>query len=290
MNTISSKGSYLVITPYIYVPFVAWLVAQGIKMIIEVIKGDADLRYLYASGGMPSSHSAVVCCLAVYTLYHQGSMSSLFGVTAILAAIVMYDSFGVRRSAGEQAKTLNKLIGEMAHNGNLRKPDDYSRLHEILGHQPLEVLVGALLGVLIATLFSLDQLTPFINWLTAVPIKNEVYVVFAIGAAMMIAPIILWVAMRKKLKKNRKLSELNKYFVGSNIILGGVVLFAGFVAHEQIIPYGQRWAVISLFIMWLIALMIVAWRYLAIRKVVRFSDEIIATRKQDWLKKAGKKK
>lgn len=278
------------ITPYIYVPFVAWLVAQGIKMIIEVIKGDADLRYLYASGGMPSSHSAVVCSLAAYTFYHQGPMSPLFGVTAIFAAIVMYDSFGVRRSAGEQAKTLNKLVAEMAHNGNLRKPDDYSRLREILGHQPLEVLVGAAVGLLIATLFSLDQLTPFINWLTAVPVATEVYIIFGLGAAMIVAPIVIWVLTKKKLKKNRQLSELNKYFVGGNIILGVLILFAGFVAREQIAPYGQRWVVASLLVAWLIFMMIVAWRYLNLRKVSRFSEEMVSTRKQDWLKKAGKKK
>lgn len=278
------------ITPYIYVPFVAWLVAQGIKMIIEVIKGDADLRYLYASGGMPSSHSAVVCSLAAYTFYHQGPMSPLFGVTAIIAAIVMYDSFGVRRSAGEQAKTLNKLIGEMAHNGNLRKPDDYSRLREILGHQPLEVLVGALLGVVIATLFSLDQLTPFINWLTSIPSVLEVYLIFGLGALMIVIPILTWFLLKKKLKKNRALAELNKYFVGGNVILGILVLFAGFVAREQIIPYGQRWVAISLLAGWLIMMMIVAWRYMALRKVNRFSEEVVSTRKQDWLKKAGKKK
>lgn len=278
------------ITPYIYVPFIAWLVAQGIKMIIEVIKGDADLRYLYASGGMPSSHSAVVCSLAAYTFYHQGPMSPLFGVTAILAGIVMYDSFGVRRSAGEQAKTLNKLIGEMANNGNLRKPDDYSRLREILGHQPLEVLVGALLGVSIATLFSLDQLTPFISWLTTIPTQMEVYGMFALGGLIILGPIVLWMLLKKKLKKNRQLGELNKYFVGGNLILGIMMLFAGFVALEQIVPYGQRWVAISILVAWLIMSMIVAWRYIAIRKVYRYSDEIVSTRKQDWLKKAGKKK
>ncbi len=217
-------------------------------------------------------------------------MSPLFGVTAILAGIVMYDSFGVRRSAGEQAKTLNKLVSEMAHNGNLRKPDDYSRLREILGHQPLEVLVGAAVGLLIATLFSLDQLTPFINWLTAVPTTTEVYIIFALGSLILVTPIVVWVLTKKKLKKNRALAELNKYFVGGNVILGVLILFAGFVAKEQIAPYGQRWVVASLLVAWLIFVMIIAWRYLALRKVSRFSEDMVSTRKQDWLKKAGKKK
>ena len=155
------------ITPYLYVPLLAWVIAQGIKVSIEIIKGDADFKYLYASCGMTSAHSAVVCSLAGYTFYHQGISSPLFGVTAILAGIVMYDSFGVRRSSGEQAKTINRLIEEMTNNGTLRKPDDYNRLREILGHQPLEVIVGAILGGLVATLFSLDQLDPIIKWLTS---------------------------------------------------------------------------------------------------------------------------
>ena len=107
------------LTPYLYVPIVAWILAQLIKTTIEVIKGDVDIKYLYASGGMPSAHSAVVVSLAGYTFYNQGANSPLFGVTAIIAGIVMYDSFGVRRSSGEQAKMLNKLITEMAISGKL---------------------------------------------------------------------------------------------------------------------------------------------------------------------------
>jgi hypothetical protein len=98
------------------------------------------------------------------------------------------------------------------------------------------------------------------------------------------------VLAKKKLKRNRKLSELNKYFIGGNIILGILVLFAGFVAREQIAPYGQRWVVIGLLMAWLIFMMIIVWRYLNLRKVSRFSEAIITTRKQEWLRKAGKKK
>jgi len=278
------------ITPYLYVPVIAWLLAQLIKTTIEIIKGDADVKYLYASGGMPSAHSAVVVSLAGYTFYHQGANSPLFGVTAIIAGIVMYDSFGVRRSSGEQAKVLNKLIGDMAREGNLRKPDDYTKLREVLGHQPLEVIVGALLGGLVATLFSLDELSPIISWLTALPSKPEVYVVFGLAALIGLGSILYFVLAHKKLRKNKKIYELCKYALGTNIIVGLGLAFAGLVAFESIIPYGQRWLAIFVLAAWLIFMLIATWRWAGLQKAAKFDTEIVSERKKDWLKKAGKKK
>ena len=277
-------------TAYLYVPFIAWIVAQGIKMLIEIFKGEADLRYLYASGGMPSAHSAVVTSLAGYTFYHQGIDSPLFGVTAVFAAIVMYDSFGVRRSAGEQARTLNKLISEMAHNGNLRKPGDYNQLREILGHQPLEVIVGALLGGLVATLFSLDQLSPITDWLTQVPNNWQINLVFILGALLVLVPVIIRLALKKKIKSNKKLSYIFKFIIFGSAIAGVLVLFAGFVAREGIASYGQRWLSVSLLVTWFIYMLVVVWRWFNLKKVPRFSDQIVDVRKDAWLKKAGKKK
>lgn len=277
-------------TPYLYVPFVAWVVAQGIKMLIEIFKGEADLRYLYASGGMPSAHSAVVCSLAGYAFYHEGIDSPLFGVTAVIAAIVMYDSFGVRRSAGEQARTLNKLISEMSHNGNIRKPDDYNKLREILGHQPLEVIVGALLGGLIATLFSLDQISPIINWLTKPLAGVEIYLAYIIAAVLVLAPIVVRVAFNKKIKSDKKLRYIFKFVLFGSILAGILMAFAGFVASESIQLYSQRWVSISLLTVWVAYMLVVIWRWLNLRKVARFSDEMPNVRKEAWLKKSGKKK
>lgn len=277
-------------TAYLYVPLIAWAVAQGIKMLIEIFKGEADLRYLYASGGMPSAHSAVVTALAGYTFYHQGIDSPLFGVTAVFAAIVMYDSFGVRRSAGEQARTLNKLIAEMSHNGNLRKPDDYSQLREILGHQPLEVIVGAMLGGLVATLFSLDQLSPIINWLTATPNSWQIKFIYIIGALLVLLPVLLRVLLKKRIKSNKKLAYIFKFIIFGSVVAGVLVLFSGFVAQQSIANYGQRWFFVSLVSVWFIYILVVIWRWFNLKKVPRFSDEIINPRKDEWLKKAGKKK
>ena len=278
------------ITPYLYVPVIAWFLAQLIKTTIEIIKGDADVKYLYASGGMPSAHSAVVVSLAGYTFYHQGANSPLFGVTAIIAGIVMYDSFGVRRSSGEQAKTLNKLIGEMARTGNLRKPDDFARLREVLGHQPLEVIVGALLGALVATLFSLDELSPIINWLAALPSKPELYAIFALGILIALGTIVYFAIARKKIKRDKKIYELLKYVLGVNVIVGVFMLFAGLVSYESIAPYGQRWLSVFIMTAWLIFMLIAIWRWIGLQKVAKFDTDIVSERKQNWLKKAGKKK
>lgn len=278
------------ITPYLYVPLLAWLIAQLIKTIIEIIKGDADVRYLYASGGMPSAHSAVVCSLAGYTFYNQGIGSPLFGITAIIAGIVMYDSFGVRRSAGEQARTLNTLIAEMARTGNLRKPDEYGQLREILGHQPLEVIVGAILGGLVATLFSLNQLSPIINWLTASPSKLEIKVIFGIGVSMIVLSLGIFAAYKKKIKKDRELKKINTYFQLSNICLGITLLLAGLLANESILPYGQRWLAVAIMTIWALLMLIAIWRMSNLRKIARFSSPDDDSSKKAWLKKAGKKK
>ncbi len=278
------------ITPYLYVPLLAWLIAQLIKTAIEIIKGDADVRYLYASGGMPSAHSAVVCSLAGYTFYHQGINSPLFGVTAIIAGIVMYDSFGVRRSAGEQARTLNTLIAEMARTGNLRKPDDYGQLREILGHQPLEVIVGAILGGLVATLFSLNQITPIIKWLTSAPSKLEINIIFGVGAALIIVSLGIFAVYKKKIKKDRELKKINTYFQLSNISLGLSLLLAGLLANESILPYGQRWLAVTIMTIWALLMLIAIWRMANLSKIARFSSPDDDSSKKAWLKKAGKKK
>ncbi len=278
------------ITPYLYVPLLAWLIAQLIKTAIEIIKGDADVRYLYASGGMPSAHSAVVCSLAGYTFYHQGINSPLFGVTAIIAGIVMYDSFGVRRSAGEQARTLNTLIAEMARSGNLRKPDDYGQLREILGHQPLEVIVGAILGGLVATLFSLNQITPIIKWLTSAPSKLEINIIFGVGAALIIVSLGIFAVYKKKIKKDRELKKINTYFQLSNISLGLSLLLAGLLANESILPYGQRWLAVTIMTIWALLMLIAIWRMANLSKIARFSSPDDDSSKKAWLKKAGKKK
>jgi acid phosphatase family membrane protein YuiD len=102
-----------------------------------------NLRRFVETGGMPSSHAASVCTLSTMVGLNEGFRSSVFGVTLFFSLIVMYDAAGLRRAAGRHAVVLNRLIDE-----HFKNPEEGAqKLMELLGHTPLEVLVGALLGV-----------------------------------------------------------------------------------------------------------------------------------------------
>lgn len=122
----------------------AWLVAQLAKTIYELIRY-RKLRFnrLVSSGGMPSSHSALVSSLATATGRLTGVDSVAFAITIALAGIVMYDAAGVRRAVSIQARILNQMIDE-AFQG---KPFAEKRLRELIGHTPTQVIVGGLLGI-----------------------------------------------------------------------------------------------------------------------------------------------
>ncbi len=127
--------------------FVAWATAQILKVLIELLwKHRLDLRLLTSAGGMPSSHSATVCGLATAIALHDGLSSSLFAVSIVLAVVVMYDAAGVRRAAGIQAQILNQIIDELFQG----HPISETHLRELLGHTPIQVIVGAVLGIALA--------------------------------------------------------------------------------------------------------------------------------------------
>lgn len=122
----------------------AWAIAQVSKTIYECIRyRELKFSRLVSSGGMPSSHSALVTSLATAAGRVSGLSSPLFAVAAVLAAIVMYDAAGVRRAVSIQARILNQMIDD-AFQG---KPFAEKRLRELIGHTPVQVLVGALLGI-----------------------------------------------------------------------------------------------------------------------------------------------
>lgn len=134
---------------WLWIPVNTWFVVQCMKIIIELIKSKKlNLRRIVGSGGMPSSHSAFVCSLATTIGITEGVSSPLFAMAVALSAIVMYDAAGVRRAAGKQAKILNQIIESEGENINVQE-----KLIELLGHTPLEVCVGALVGIVMAFLF-----------------------------------------------------------------------------------------------------------------------------------------
>ena len=130
----------------------AWAVAQMSKIIIELIQlHKLDIRRIVSSGGMPSSHSALVMGLATATGRLEGVASAAFAISIVLAGIVMYDAAGVRRAVSIQARILNQMIDE-AFQGH---PIAEKRLRELIGHTPIQVFVGGLVGIGIGLLVTL---------------------------------------------------------------------------------------------------------------------------------------
>ena len=122
-----------------------WVAAQLIKVIRGVRREKHfDFRWLSETGGMPSSHSAAVSALTTATGLYYGFGSIPFGICLLFSLIIMFDAAGVRRSVGRQAMLLNKLLEQLSRKGELEN----NQLKEILGHTPIEVFAGALLGIL----------------------------------------------------------------------------------------------------------------------------------------------
>ena len=129
-----------------------WLVAQVLKTIIHLIlTKEFVAERLVGSGGMPSCHSATVCALTTASLYEYGPGSFEFAISLILAIIVMYDAMGVRRETGIQAEVLNDIIKIFEDMGR-SEISAHDKLKEFVGHTPLQVIVGAILGIVIALL------------------------------------------------------------------------------------------------------------------------------------------
>ncbi len=143
MNELNARFGNLV--PFLSV--VAWAAAQIIKFLVNLItEGDRDWHYLLTGGGMPSSHSSTVCSCAAAVAYLYGCSSPLFAIAAIMALVVMYDAFNVRQETGKQAQILNYMM----KNWNQLKPDSFDKaLKELIGHTPLQVVMGAILGIFI---------------------------------------------------------------------------------------------------------------------------------------------
>ncbi|MBR1470895.1 MAG: divergent PAP2 family protein [Lachnospiraceae bacterium] len=129
---------------------ICWFVAQVLKTILHTVLTRSFIpERLVGTGGMPSSHSATVCGLATAVFLKNGPASSQFAIAAILAGVVMYDALGIRRQAGKHAQILNELIENVDRFQDIDwetlSPDE--RLKEFLGHTPLQVLAGLILGI-----------------------------------------------------------------------------------------------------------------------------------------------
>jgi len=127
----------------------AWIIAQTIKVSIGVVREKKfDFRWFVGTGGMPSSHAAGAACIATAIGIDYGFDSVYFALAAAFALVVMFDAQGVRRATGRQARILNKITEDIYWRGRINE----NRLRELVGHTPIEVIVGALLGIAIAIL------------------------------------------------------------------------------------------------------------------------------------------
>jgi acid phosphatase family membrane protein YuiD len=131
---------------FLLAPIVAWSIAQAAKVILySVRERRLNLRVLAVTGGMPSSHSAIVMGLTTAIGKYAGPTSPQFAIALIFSFVVMYDAAGLRRAAGRQAAILNRLVEDLVHMRGVQE----QKLRELLGHTPIEVLVGAVLGVVV---------------------------------------------------------------------------------------------------------------------------------------------
>ncbi len=141
------------ISPILWMAVCAWAIAQGAKMVINlVVYHKVDWKSLTSSGGMPSSHSALVCACATGVGVLYGLNTPMFAMAVVLALVVMYDAANVRKATGEQAKVLNYIM----KNWDQHKPELFADdLKELVGHTPLQVCMGAVLGILVGLAGSL---------------------------------------------------------------------------------------------------------------------------------------
>lgn len=158
--------NFFMANPILSVGVISWLAAQVIKTVVHAIKVKSfDPERIVGAGGMPSSHSSLVVSVVIYTLRVEGYSSPFFAFAVLLAAIVIYDAMSVRYNAGLHAKELNRMrriIDEMddeisqlsgADEDDIEELSDQKDLKEFLGHTPIEVLAGAMLGIIIGMIF-----------------------------------------------------------------------------------------------------------------------------------------
>lgn len=144
----------LIHNPLIVSAACGWVIAQGLKLIIEfILTGEFHAERITGAGGMPSSHSATVCALVVSTGIVYGADGFELPMSFFFAFIVMYDAMGVRRETGEQSRILNEMIQQWFQKGDqLQSIDPMKQLKEFVGHTPLQVFIGAIIGGIVAVI------------------------------------------------------------------------------------------------------------------------------------------
>jgi acid phosphatase family membrane protein YuiD len=141
----------LLSNPFLLTVVIAWISAQILKVVTHAfVYKEFDIKRLWGDGGMPSAHTATVCSLAAFAAISYGPASFEFAVCAIMALIVCRDAVGVRMETGKQAQIINELRSLIESKETIE-----IKLKEFVGHTPLQVLMGALLGIAVAIVVSI---------------------------------------------------------------------------------------------------------------------------------------
>lgn len=129
---------------------IASLMAQILKLPLEYLrKKEWDWSLIFSTGGMPSSHSAVVTAAAASVGHYAGFDTPLFGLAFAIATVVIYDATNIRRQAGFHAQQINRIIKQLFE-GKAKPSEEFDELREVLGHSPAEALGGVILGILVS--------------------------------------------------------------------------------------------------------------------------------------------
>ena len=138
------------------VSLLGWFVAQVLKTVINfILLGKFQLERMWGDGGMPSAHSATVCAMVIATGRCVGVDSAIFAVASVVAIITMHDAMGVRHETGEQAKVLNQMIDQWIDISEKNADALSFILKEMVGHTPLQVVAGVLVGIAVGFLYPL---------------------------------------------------------------------------------------------------------------------------------------
>ena len=145
--------SGLLHNPVFIATLVTSFVAQVLKLPLSYLQTrEWNFSLLFSTGGMPSSHSAVVTAAAAGVGYYTGFNTPLFGLAFAIAVVVIYDATNIRRQAGFHAQQINRIIKEM-FGGEKAPVEEFKELREVLGHSPIEALRGVILGILVNLVF-----------------------------------------------------------------------------------------------------------------------------------------
>lgn len=280
------------VSEYLYVPLITWALAQAVKFFLAVFKGSYKPSLLFSSGGMPSVHSATVASLATVALIDGGPASALFGIAGVFAAIVMYDSLGVRRAAGEQARALNHLIDDLMQTGTIKTHGKYGHLKEILGHRPLEVAVGAAMGVILTGLLMTSTVYERLPWLNTIPSKLAMTIQLGLAVFLIIAGLAAHLSASRTGSRLSPYRPFARHIMISNIVSAILLGLAVFMQRQQLSLW-STWVVVlfvlAFFIFWHLGL----WYRLLVDGDLRNAAAATepASRRAKWLpgSKAAKK-